>query len=310
VNSVNSGAALLLCAALAPAAALAGASSAPSRYCDQPAALTAGQQDRLLRTSALLSDALQRSGRRVALVARSGLDLGWFGLRYSHAGVSLQTSPATPWAVRQLYFACDEGQPRLFDQGLPAFLLGTDNPSLGYVSVLLLPEAEGIAVEALASDNRRALSLLGAAYSANAYVFSTRYQNCNQWLVELLALAFGAAPGASPRESAQAWLAAQQFEGTVYALGWRPLLSLTGFSPYLHLDDHPEHEQAQAQLRVSMPQSIEAFVRRLVPGTERIELCHTDTHAVIRRGWTPLADGCLPEPGDTVVSLKAVPPPR
>ena len=298
-----------LCAALAPVAALAsaasgGTSSAPSRYCDEPAALTAGQQDRLLRTSALLAQALEQSGRRVALVARSGLDLGWFGLRYSHAGVSLQGSPATPWAVRQLYFACDEGLPRLFDQGLPAFLLGTDNPALGYVSVLLLPDAEGSAVEALASDNRRALSLLGAAYSANAYVFSTRYQNCNQWLVELLALAFGAASGESPRESAQAWLAAQQFEGTVFALGWRPLLSLTGFSRYLHLDDHPEHEQAQAQLRVSMPQSIEAFVRRLVPGAERIELCHTEAHAVIRRGWVPIADGCLPGPGDTVVSLR------
>lgn len=301
---------MLLCAALAPAAALAAASSASSRYCDEPAALTAGQQDRLLRTSALLAEVLQQSGRRVALVARSGLDLGWFGLRYSHAGVSLQHSGSTPWAVRQLYFACDEGQPRLFDQGLPAFVLGTDNPSLGYVSVLLLPEAEASAVELLASDNRLALSLLGAAYSANAYVFSSRYQNCNQWLVELLALAFGAAPGASPRDSAQAWLALQQFDGTVFALGWRPLLGLTAFSRHLHLDDHPEHEQAQAQLRVTMPQSIEAFVRRQVPGAERIELCHTDMHAVIRRGWAPIADGCVPGPGDTVVSLQTALPPR
>lgn len=301
---------MLLCAALAPAAAPATASSASSRYCDEPAALTAGQQDRLLRTSALLAEVLQQSGRRVALVARSGLDLGWFGLRYSHAGVSLQHSGGTPWAVRQLYFACDEGQPRLFDQGLPAFVLGTDNPSLGYVSVLLLPEAEGSAVESLARDNRLALSLLGAAYSANAYVFSSRYQNCNQWLVELLALAFGAAPGASPRDSAQAWLALQQFDGTVFALGWRPLLGLTAFSRHLHLDDHPEHEQAQAQLRVTMPQSIETFVRRQVPGAERIELCHTDMHAVIRRGWAPIAEGCVPEPGDTVVSLQTALPPR
>jgi len=292
---------------LPAAAALAGTSSAPSRYCDEPAALTAAQQDRLLRTSAILAETLQQSGRRVALVARSGLDLGWFGLRYSHAGVSLRQGGGTPWAVRQLYFACDEKLPRLFDQGLPAFVLGTENPSLGYVSVLLLPDAEGAAVGALAADNRRALGLLGASYSANAYVFSTRYQNCNQWLLELLALALGAnageSPLESPREAAQAWLAAQQFEGTVFALGWRPLLALTAFSPYLHLDDHPEHEQARAFLRVAMPQSIEAFVRRLLPATERIELCHTDVHAVIRRGWMPIADGCVPEPGDTVVAL-------
>jgi hypothetical protein len=102
------------------------ASSAPSAYCDAPPPLTAGQQGRLLRAAAVLADALEASGRRVAIVSRSGLDLRWFGQRYSHAGISLKASPGSPWAVRQLYYACDEKQPRLFDQGLAAFVLGTD----------------------------------------------------------------------------------------------------------------------------------------------------------------------------------------
>ena len=270
--------------------------------------MSAAQQGRLLRTSALLEEALNASGRRVAILARSGLNLRWFGQRYSHAGISVQGSAASPWAVRQLYFACDEQAPRLFDQGLPAFVLGTEDPSLGYISVLLLPEEQAATVEAIARDNRRSLSLLGADYSANAYIYSVRYQNCNQWLAELLGLAWGVLDGvddgAQPRTDAQAWLQAQGFEGTLFKVPARPFFSLTAFSPYLHLDDHPEHELALAQLRVSMPESIEAFVRRQVPGVTRVELCHTDAYVVVRQGWTAIADGCMAEVGDLVVSLR------
>ena len=49
-----------------------------------------------------------------------------------------------------------------------------------------------------------ALALLAGEYSANAYAYSTRYQNCNQWLVELMASAWGA--DAPRREDAQRWL--------------------------------------------------------------------------------------------------------
>jgi hypothetical protein len=40
-----------------------------------------------------------------------------------------------------------------------------------------------------------------------------------------------------------------------------------------------------------------------VPGAQRLEFCHTERHVVVRRGWTPLAEGCVPEDGDTVVPL-------
>jgi hypothetical protein len=186
---------------LACAAAVLWASAAPAaalRYCDRPAEASPAEQDRLLRVGALIKSELERSGRRVALIARSGLDLSRFGVRYSHAGVSLQASPNTPWSVRQLYYACDERRPRLFDQGLAGFLLGVDDPALGYISMVLLPEGESAALERAALDNAQALSLLGGSYSANAHPQSLRYQNCNQWLAELLALAQGAASGTPP----------------------------------------------------------------------------------------------------------------
>ena len=69
---------------------------------------------------------------------------------------------------------------------MAGFLLGLDDPAVGYVSVVLLPTAEAAALERAVIDKRQALQALGASYSANAYPFSLRYQNCNQWLVEML----------------------------------------------------------------------------------------------------------------------------
>jgi hypothetical protein len=304
----------------APAAAL--------RYCDRPAEASPAAQDRLLRVSALIKVELESSGQRVALISRSGLDLRRFGMRYSHAGVSLQASPNTPWSVRQLYYACDERRPRLFDQGLAGFLLGVDDPALGYISMVILPEAESAALEGTALDRARALSLLGGTYSANAHPQSLRYQNCNQWLVELLALARGAAaaPGVpaanesnaanaaqggaaapvdppSARPAAQQWLQQHGYQGSAITLR-NPLLWLApAVVPWLHTDDHPPEELQRGIVTVSLPSSIETWLRDTVPGARRIELCHTEREVVIRRGWAPLPEGCRAEDGDTVIAF-------
>ena len=140
--------ALWLALALCGCVAAGRASSASLRVCDRASPLTARQQDHLLRFAAMVKRELDDSGEAIALIARSGLDLQRFGIRYSHAGVSLKASDNTPWSVRQLYFACDEGRPRLFDQGLAGFLFGTDDPTIGYVSIVLLPRHEAAALDA------------------------------------------------------------------------------------------------------------------------------------------------------------------
>ncbi|MEK8033775.1 DUF2145 domain-containing protein [Ideonella sp. DXS29W] len=293
------------------AAALFGASAeaASLRYCDRQAKLSIDQQDTLFRFAAVVKTELEASRQPLALVARSGLDLSWFGLRYSHAGVSLQGSPNGPWSVRQLYYACDEQRPRIFDQGVSGFLLGTDNPQEGYVSLVFLPEADGRRLEQAALSKPQVLQLLAADYSANAYPYSLRYQNCNQWVMELLAAAWGGltlaepADGAdSPRAMAQQWLRSQGYEPTTFDL-IRPAMWLGAFIPWLHSDDHPADDLARSVYRVSMPASIESFVRAQVPGATRVELCHAGRRVVIHRGWEPIAEGCQPGEGDEVVML-------
>jgi hypothetical protein len=206
--------------------------------------------------------------------------------------------------VRQLYYACDEGRPRLFDQGLAGFVYGTDDPSRGYLSMLLLPEAAAHALEGAALDAPRGLALVGGAYSANAHAHSTRYQNCNQWLAELLALAWG--EGVPPeREAAQQWLTARGYAPQPVAVGSRALMFAAAFVPWLRSDDHPDEDLQALRFRTSLPASIEAFVRTQWPATQRIELCHDSTRVVVRHGWTPIGDGCVPQPGDRVIALDA-----
>ena len=161
-------AALVVGLALAGGFAAAHAASTASRFCDTSPTLSAAEQDRLLRFAAIARAELESSGQRLAIVARSGLDLARFGQRYSHAGVSLKASENGAWSVRQLYFACDEGAPRLFDQGMAGFVFGGADPGLGFLSILTLPEEAAAALERAAVDKPLALRLPAAKYSANA----------------------------------------------------------------------------------------------------------------------------------------------
>ncbi len=283
-------------------------------YCDPPAVLSAAQNDRLFRVAAIIRAELEASGQNMALVSRSGLDLSRFGVRYSHAGLSLKANPSNAWAIRQLYYDCEEQKPRIFDQGISAFLLGLSNTSAGYISAVFLPAAEAQSLEAAALDNRQALQLLNGRYSANAYAFGLEYQNCNQWLAEIIAAAWPSAStfstepvttkqAVTSRSAAQTWLKERGYTPTVFEIAWRPLIWLATLIPWVHFDDHPAEDLAQQRLRVSMPASLEAFLRTAAPSSSRIEFCHTEKQVVIRRGWVPIADGCKAETQDQVIAL-------
>ncbi len=291
-------AALLVTAA---AAAQAGAPpSSPPRGCDRNLPITAAQQDRLLRFAAVVREALARSGAQAALISRSGTDLSRFGLRYSHAGVALAhglgDGTDMPWAVRQLYYACAEGAPRLFDQGLAGFISGSDDADLGYVSLLLLPPEAAAPLAAAAADKALVLGLLNPRYSANAYPFSTRYQNCNQWVAELLAAAVA---GSATREAAQAWLRREGYAPRpVHASPWMMLAGR--FVPWVHFNDHPPEQLSTGDMQTSLPDSLEAFALRRWPTARRIEFCHGPRGVVQREGDERLADACEARPGDVV----------
>ena len=298
---------------VALAALLTGAASAQAfsfDVCARPREPSADERDVLLRFAALVREQVVASGQDIVLVARSGLDLHRLDVRYSHEGVALKDNDGKPWSVRQLYFSCDEHRPRVYDEGLTGFLNGTDNPRVGYISLVFLPPEQASTLRAAAVDKHHALGVLGASYSANAYPFSTLHQNCNQWVMELLADAWGAsAPDArtdaDARARSQAWLRAQGYLPTVFTASAHPMMWLPAFVPWLHNDDHPAEEIAHNRYNVSMPASIETFVQAKVPGASRVEICHAGRHVVVHRGWDDVAEGCVAGVGDQVLELSA-----
>ena len=300
-------------AALALAAALMTAApcrAASLQVCDRPVEPSADQKDMLLRFGALVRQTLDASGQDLALVARAGMDLHRLHTRYSHEGITLKDSPATAWAVRQLYYACEDHRPRLFDEGLSSFAMGTDDPGSAWISLVFLPPEAAARLRATALDKRQALAVLGASYSANAYAFGLLHQNCNQWVMELLAQAWsdeappsGAADVDAARARSQRWLRAQGYLPAVYTVSAQPMTWAAHVIPWLSNDDHPPEEIAHGRYNISMPSSIETFVQAKLPGATRVELCHVDRRVVIHAGWDEIADGCVAGPGDRVIEL-------
>jgi hypothetical protein len=286
-------------------AACTGAANAgiSTRFCDQGQALTATEQDRVLRFAAIVREELADTEGNVALVSRSGLNLARFGIRYSHAALAWR-GDAGSWTARQLYYACDESRPRIFDQGIAGFALGTDDPSLGYISLVRLPPAASHVLQDALLDTPRALRVLAGQYSANAYAFGLPYQNCNQWLIEMMAVGWAGMDNSEAlRERAQQWLRTEGYAPEPVNVGSRWLMWAAAFVPLIHLDDHPDADRDAMKLQVSLPTSIEAFVRQRLPGSERVEICHDEKQIVVHRGWTPIADGCRPTGSDRVIPL-------
>ncbi len=298
-------AALLLALSLQAVASSGGGASL--RFCGPDAEPSVADQDRMLRLAGLARTVLDQVQSPVALVARSGTNLRRVGLRYSHAGLSLRDNPAGAWAVRQLYFDCDARHSRLFDEGLAGFLLGSSSPRWGYLSMVFLPADAAQTLAEAALDQPRALSVLEPSYSANAYTFGLQFQNCNQWVAELMAVAWAppsepAAPSL-PRAQAQSWLQTQGYAPAPVQTGRLMLWALNTVMPWVSLRDHPRADRAAGRVQTTVPEGIEAWLRSRYPEATRVELCHRDARVVLRRGWVPLPDDCSPREGDEVLML-------
>ncbi|WP_431260891.1 DUF2145 domain-containing protein [Roseateles chitinivorans] len=280
-------------------------------FCDRGNEVSATEQDRQLQVVAFARRVLEASGASAALVSRSGTDLSRFHLQYSHSGIALKDSRNSPWSVRQLYYACDESQAKLYDQGLAGFLLSAGRTEPIRLSIVTLPGSAGARLADSVLDNRRSLALLTSRYSASAYAFGTRYQNCNQWVAEMMGFAWaprtdGAAPAEDDpptRRQAQQWLRTLGYDPSPVVVPSHAVMFAAQFVPLIHSDDHPIDDLYAMRLKVSTPAALEAFAHRRVPDAQRVEFCATGSTIVVRRGWDPLPTDCRAAEGDEVLPL-------
>ncbi len=264
---VPGGLARLLCAALlvllAPVA-FAGRSCEPQKL--TPRVLESGlaMADKTLK-------ALQASGDKVVLLARSGQDLSKYGLRYSHFGFAYQEPDGrggTQWRVVHKLNFCGTAEAHIYRQGLGEFFL--DDP-WRYEAAWVAPNSDlQEQLLTLLQDDSRVLQLHAKAYNMVSYPWSTRYQQSNQWVLETLAAA--AEPGVTSRQKAQAWLQFKGYEPTTLRLNALERLGARVTAANVAFDDHPNDKRFSDRIETTTVDSVFAWMQRARLGKPLVEI--------------------------------------
>jgi hypothetical protein len=253
---------LLLCLALGAPAALAG--TACSDTPPSPESVRKG-----LQLALQAYQALDTSGARLALIGRVGSDLSKHKLRYSHMGMAWRDHPKGRWTVVHMLNQCGTASSALYDEGLGNFF--NDDP-FAYEAIVAIPGEENQERVIKALGTALPASLYQPQYNMVSYPWATKYQNSNQWLLEVLAAAWAPPGTVFNRQQAQAWLKQSGYQPTLLRLG--PLERLGGrmFRANIAFDDHPNELRFSDQIYTVTVESIVELARRLDPATRIVVL--------------------------------------
>lgn len=203
-------------------------------------------------------EALQRSGASVVLLARVGQDLSEHGLRYSHMGIAAYDADAARWQVTHLLNECGTARSALYQEGLANFFMDDLHE---FETLVIVPrnDVQLALTDALKSGLHVAMH--DPAYSTIAYPYSTRYQNCNQWVLELV-VGSAAQPGLRrDRRSAQQWLTQSAYRPSVIRISAGERLGARLFSTNVRFDDHPSNSVPAERYQVVSVESVVSFLR-------------------------------------------------
>lgn len=203
-------------------------------------------------------DQLEQSGASAALVARVGLNLGEFGQRYTHMGVAVRDHVRRRWQVLHLFNPCGKAESEISVQPLEQFY---EVDLFAYEALVVTPSyALQAAMREVFMNPATTRALHKPAYNMIAHPFNTRFQNSNQWILEMLALTLDRSGGIRDRTAAQAWLQRAGFEpGTIRISNLRR----TGarlFSAHVSFADHTQEEYEKQTYQVITVDSIVRFL--------------------------------------------------
>lgn len=205
--------------------------------------------------------ALEASGAQVALVSRAGQDLSRYRLRYSHMGIAVRDHPKGRWTVMHALNDCGSAASGLYDEGMGNFFL-TD--LYRHETQLVIPGPELGARLAKLAATRTPVRLHEPKYNMLSYVYSTRYQNSNQWVLETLAAA--AAPGqVETRLEAQKWLRSIGFQPPTVEVPAAARLGARMFRANVAFDDHPYERRMAGQIDTVSTDAVVRMVRMVDP---------------------------------------------
>lgn len=142
---------------------------------------------------------LNSAGADVAIVARIGTDQSARGITYTHAGLVFRNHPKGTWIFTHLLRDCEKPESDIFNQGLFDFF---NQAPVSYRALVAIP-VENLQAR-LEELNRGPMvrTLHEPRYSTLANPFRTRFQNSNQWVLEMIAAAIGEDGAVRSREDA------------------------------------------------------------------------------------------------------------
>lgn len=213
--------------------------------------------------------ALDASGAQVALIARVGVDLSKYNLRYSHLGFVWRDHPEGRWLLIHELNECGTASSALFNEGLGNFFL---DDLFAYETMVMIPSAatQERIVALLAAG--RVTSFHDAHYNMVAFPFSTQYQNSNQWALETLASAFSIENPIRTREQAQAWLKLSGYAPTTLEIPTLTRLGARMFKANVAFDDHPMDRRMAGHIDTVTVESVDRFLKSRDPQTRDVVL--------------------------------------
>lgn len=223
---------------------------------------------------------LNRLNPKVALIARVGSNLKPYGQYYSHIGFVVKNYPGQKgkWTVVHLLNQCDLPQSSIYKQGLMNFFMD-DLYNLDYQITIPTEATQEKLYQTLRSPQIQ--SLHKRDYSMIAYPFSTKYQNSNQWVLELIATSINPqsavnsqstinsqsakninSQSSNSRSAAQAYLAKTHYQPSLIPINGISKFNASLFSSHVKFDDHPLEEQRRNKFATVTVTSVVDYLRK------------------------------------------------
>jgi hypothetical protein len=247
---------LLLC--LAPCATWAGTA------CSDKAPDVASIQ-KAFKLAIKTRDALDASGAQVAFVGRVGQDLSQYKLRFSHMAFVWRDHPQGRWMAIHELNQCGTAESALYNEGLANFFF---DDMFAWDALIITPSPELQARVVAHLKNTQLLKKLHQPhYNMVAYPFSTRYQNSNQWVLEVLADAMRDAQTPN-RAATQAWLKENGYQPSMLRILALKRLGGRVFKANVAFDDHPTSNRIVGKIEVVSVDSVSSFIQNRDPQSQ------------------------------------------
>lgn len=205
-----------------------------------------------------IDEILNNTNAKVVLIARVGQDLSNYNLKYSHVAFALKRSENKSWELFHKLNSCGTANSNLYKEGLANFFL---DGMFKYDAKIFVPsnQLQDKLYDLLVSHPDSITTLHESKYNMLAWPFSIKYQNSNQWILEVLAKSL-TDNNIDNRQEAQQWLKNNHYIPTTLKIGTMKRLGARIFKANIAFDDQPFNERMSGNIDTITVDSVYDFI--------------------------------------------------